>query len=334
MSKNIAISEPILAQARTWYVRMGDEQAGGDDWALFTAWLEENPVNVDAYDQVEMALADVASVVEAQENITQNNENNENNENNVVQLIAKPKKPPKIIWGRLASIAALFIATLTVFYINNQFQPASVQTYATNVGGHEEIVLKDGTRINLNTNTQISVAINDRTRIVTLKGGEAFFDIAKDEKRPFIVNAMDTKITDIGTSFSVYATDVALMVSVADGIVDIHNNSQTTRLLKGQEAVQMLGFDDIAVRAVDIENISTWRDGVLVFDNVALSTIVPELNRYFKIPISLKDEVVANLTFSGVINISDQNTMLGSMEALLPIKSDFANGQILLYHKN
>jgi len=333
MNKNIAITEQIMAQARAWYVRMSDEQVGVDDWSLFTEWLEENPVHVNAYDQVELALAGIAAAVTPQDNITQDNFAQDKSDN-VIQLIPKPKKNPKIVWGRYAGIAALLVAALTVFYTNNPFQTMRVQTYATNIGGHEEIVLKDGTHINLNTNTQISVAMNKKTRTVTLESGEVFFDIAKDKKRPFIVNAMDTRITDIGTSFSVYTSDTALTISVADGIVDIQNNSQTARLIKGQQAVQIRGDSRITVSAIDIKNISTWRDGVLVFEDAELSTIVPELNRYFEIPISLTDENVANLTFSGVLNISDQNTMLASMEALMPIKSNLENGQISLSHKN
>ena len=85
---------------------------------------------------------------------------------------------------------------------------------------------------------------------------------------------------------------------------------------------------------MDIANISTWRDGVLVFENAPLSGIVPELNRYFKTPIILVDESTAALTFSGVLNISDQDKMIGSIEALLPVSVERADKQIFLSGKN
>ncbi len=354
MNKKTVMTELIMEQARTWYVRMGSELAGADDWALFTDWLEESPLHVDAYDQVELSLSAItAPALDQEPALVQDNAVQENTvqerADNVVPLFTKPnnipenkspdqsvadKKRPKIVWARYAGIAALFVAALTVFYSSNFSSQPSVQTYATNIGGQEAIVLADGTRINLNTNTQISVAMTKKSRIVTLASGEAFFDIAKDKKRPFIVNARDVRITDIGTSFSVYSTDTALTVSVVDGIVDMQNGDQTTRVIKGQQAVHNRGDNNIALRAIDVESISTWRDGVLIFEDAELATIIPELNRYFETQISFSDEDVADLTFSGVLNISDQSMMLGSMEALMPIKSERENGQILLSSKN
>lgn len=329
MTENIAISEQIIEQARSWYVRLGSEQANADDWISFTEWLEEHPLHVDAYDRVELALLD-AEVSSLQSDDV----------DNVVPFITKPKssktapKNPAFAWGRFAGIAALFIAALTVYFTNNPLQDASVQTYATKIGGHKEIVLADGTRINLNTNTQISVALSKKTRTVTLKNGEVFFDIASDKNRPFIVNAMGTKITDVGTSFSVYASNDALTISVADGLVDVQSAAQTTRLKKGQLAIQKRGDNKFVVNAIDIESISTWRDDILVFEDSELSIIIPELNRYFERPILISDQKVADLKFSGVLNISNQDIMLESMVSLMPIKSKLDNGKFILISKN
>jgi ferric-dicitrate binding protein FerR (iron transport regulator) len=62
MNDNPQLTEDMLEQARTWYVRLGSEQASGKDWENFTQWLEESSLHVDAYDQVELALADIPSV--------------------------------------------------------------------------------------------------------------------------------------------------------------------------------------------------------------------------------------------------------------------------------
>ena len=327
MSTQFNISKNIMAQARDWYVRLADERAIASDWEAFTIWLEENPAHVDAYDHIELLLADISV---SQPNMGANS--------NIIPLMPEPRQiTPQPAKSRLwfASIAAMFIAALTLFVTTNIYQSKPVYTqYATNIGEHENIVLTDGTKISLNTNTQISVAMSKKTRTVTVQQGEAYFDIAADKKRQFVVLAQDTIITDIGTAFSVYASDKKLTVSVAQGIIDMNNGVQLVRLTQGQEAVQQLGQDAIVVAPIDVENISTWRAGVLVFEDTSLSSIVPELNRYFQIPIVLANSEVSDITFSGALNISDQATLLGSMEALMPIKAETRNGQIILSSEN
>ncbi len=324
---NMAIPGHILEQARTWYVRVGSEQAGTDDWRAFTNWLEADPVHIDAYDRVELALADIPN-----QNV--NLAPSPHIPDNVVSLQKKRRVLKSAPLSYLAGIAATLIAALVLLNSTNIFNPAPVQIqYATNIGEYENIVLTDGTRINLNTNTRLGVSMGKKTRAVTLYSGEAYFDIAADQKRSFVINAGDTRITDIGTAFSVHLSDNSLSVAVSEGIVDMQSPVQKIRLTKGQKAVQPGAAETFTIATVDIANISTWRDGVLVFENAPLSTIVPELNRYFKTPIILVDEKTSALTFSGVLNISDQDKMIHSIEALLPVKAKVKGKQILLSNK-
>jgi len=329
----MAIPGHILEQARTWYVRLGSEQAGTDDWLAFTSWLEADPVHIDAYDRVELALADIPS--QAANNITPVHASDNQVSGNIVSIQKKRRIVKSVPFTYLAGIAATLIAALVLFNSTNIFNAAPVQAqqYATNIGEHEDIVLSDGTRINLNTNTRLSVSMGKKTRAVTLHSGEAYFDIAVDQKRSFIINAGDTSITDIGTAFSVHFSDTSLSVSVAEGIVDMQSPVQKMRLTKGQKAVQSNETETITIATVDIASISTWRDGVLVFENAPLSAIVPELNRYFKTPIILGDEETAALTFSGVLNISNQDNMINSIEALLPVHAENDGKQVFLSGK-
>ncbi len=327
MSTQINISESILTQARDWYVRLADEQAGASEWEAFTSWLEKSPEHVDAYDYVELMLTDIPASAQ-----------NTETKSNVIQLVQKnqPTMPkPAKSYIRYAGIAAMLMAAFSLFATTNIYRSKPVYTqYATNIGEYENIVLSDGTKVNLNTNTQISVAMGKKTRTVTIDQGEAYFDLAPDEKRQFVVLAQGTTITDIGTAFSVYAADNKLIVAVAQGIVDMNTGLQVVRLKQGQKAEQQQGQSDVVVAPINIDNISTWRSGVLFFEDATLSSIVPELNRYFQKPIVLADEDIAAVTFSGVLNISNQDTLLGSMEALLPIKADTRNERIILSRKS
>ncbi len=335
MNDNAATGEKINQQARAWYVRLGSEQAGADDWHDFTVWLEADPKHIDAYDRVELALLDI-SPQETKSGVLNNpvGKPEENPSDKIIVLQEKRRLLKPIPRSYLAGIAATFIAALALLFSANIFQsPANIQHYATNIGEYENIVLSDGTRINLNTNTKLSVQMGKKIRAVTLYSGEAYFDIAQDTKRGFIVNVKDTIITDIGTAFSVNFYESTLSVSVAHGIVDMQSPVQKVRLTKGQKAVRLSGAKTMTIASVEIDNISTWRDGVLVFENAPLSSIVPELNRYFKTSIVLMDEQTAALTFSGVLNISDQDKMINSIEALLPVRVMDDGRQILLSGK-
>ncbi len=321
MIGKINISAESMEQARAWYVRLADENAGGEEWEKFTLWLEDNPEHVAAYDHLELTLDELSN----QADITA--------DTNVIPLVAKSRSTH--YYKHFVGLAAALLAAIVLFVTTDIFQAKpDLVRYATNIGGHKDIVLKDGTHISLNTDTQISVSMSKKTRQVTLEHGEVFFDIAQDRQRPFVVRAHGAEITDIGTAFSVYDSGKALTVSVAQGLVEIKNGQQAVRVQRGEQARHIRQQGSIRIRKIAVENISTWRDGVLVFEDAPLSSVVPELNRYFQTPIELAGDGVAGLTFSGVLNISDQDRLLGSMKALMPITSELKNGHILLSSKN
>ncbi len=339
MKKTDKISADILKQARAWYVRLANDQAGSEDWMAFTDWLEQSPAHVDAYDAVELALADIpiANPLE-QTPPTPGDKPASVPANDSDPLPANVTRFPiqkrnRSAWlGRIVAVAAVLMAALVVVNRTDIFNPPAMAVqYATNIGEQRDVVLSDGTHLTLNTNTRLSVTMDKKSRQVRLESGEAFFKIAKDEKRPFRVLAMGTTITDIGTSFDVYAADKGLKIAVAEGIVEMTTPEQTVRLTQGMAAFRKRGSDHVRTDKVDTEAISTWRDGILVVEDMPLSVLVPELNRYFKNPIVITDEKTARLTFSGALNIKDESNMLDSLQALLPITTERKNKKIVLH---
>ena len=344
MSSKKNIRDEILERARAWHVRLSNEQSSQEDWMEFTDWLEADPAHVAAYDAVELAIADVLAspapvAAKTQRAANDTSERPEPSElsDNVVPLSRVRHQAPRkaAVWmGRIVAIAAVLVAALVVINRTDIFSPeAQAVQYATNIGEQRNVVLADGTQIVLNTNTRLSVKMDKASRKVNLESGEAFFTIAKDE-RPFTIQAMGTQITDIGTAFDVYVADKALTVSVAEGIVEVDTGAQTVRLTKGMTAVRSRDDDKVRVATVDTDTISTWRDGVLVFEDQPLAALIPELNRYFKTPIELGSKDIAGLTFSGVLNIRDEEKMLSSLSALLPVQAEKQNGKIVLQRQN
>jgi transmembrane sensor len=100
------------------------------------------------------------------------------------------------------------------------FWPAG-PTYQTPVGGTASVPMSDGSNVTLNTNTRIEVALTERERIVQLERGEAFFEVAKDPHRPFIVSAGRKRVIAVGTKFSVEREGDEVRVVVSEGTVRI-----------------------------------------------------------------------------------------------------------------
>jgi transmembrane sensor len=122
---------------------------------------------------------------------------------------------------RLRSLAAsLLVAALAAgtWY----FWPAG-PTYQTPVGGTASVPMSDGSNVTLNTNTRIEVALGERERAVQLERGEAFFEVAKDPRRPFVVSAGRKRVVAVGTKFSVEREGDEVRVVVSEGTVRIED---------------------------------------------------------------------------------------------------------------
>jgi transmembrane sensor len=158
-------------------------------------------------------------------------------------------------------------------------------TYATGVGEIQTVGLRDGSTIELNTNTHLETHITDAARTIRLDKGEAYFNVVHDVHRPFVVLAGNRKITDIGTKFVVHREGEDVNVTVVEGRVRVE-------ALGGEKPVTVVGkANDVLVSKLDgtlvaqdspqkIEKTMSWRHGLLLFDHETLADAAQEFNRY------------------------------------------------------
>ena len=174
------------------------------------------------------------------------------------------------------------------YYLSGHRSPAiePVPVYATQVGQHQTIRLTDGTSVELNTNTRLRARMTSTSRVVRLEQGEAYFDVAHDPTRPFVVFAGNRKITDIGTKFSVRRDGDDVQVLVAEGRVrvDIPNARIGNRPIEAAASSIIVAKADGTLVAQksqhDIADRLSWRQGMLVFDQDTLAAAAAEFNRY------------------------------------------------------
>lgn len=205
-------------------------------------------------------------------------------------------KAPKIA----AAAAAVLLVVAAGFYLNGFY---SGEAYTTPIGGVASIPLSDGSNVTLNTASKLRVALTKEERRIELEAGEAFFDVANDPLRPFVVQAGHRRIVAVGTQFSVRRDGSEVQVIVTQGKVRIEPRT-------GVERAELLTAGTVvhtARNALLVQNKSvdeakealSWRSGYLAFDETALADAVREFNRYTTQQIVIEDPKLAALKISG-----------------------------------
>ena len=233
---------------------------------------------------------------------------------------------PRRSWliGAPAIAASLFAAF--VFFGPARQTPAQPDTYATVRGETRDVTLPDGSVVTLNTDTVISFTANDTGRYAVLDSGEVFFDIARDEERPFVVEAGDIRATVLGTTFTIRKDVDESIVRVLSGVVAVQSgadgrNEPGVRLAQGQQISVAATGAVSDVNPFDPGVAATWRHGYLYFDNTPLSHVVADLNRYFVPQIELENAALGDAPISGRIELESQDVAIRALSAALSLKA-------------
>ncbi len=227
---------------------------------------------------------------------------------------------------RYAAIITLLIIPLLLFKSiaieNSEPQRVQYKVKKTHNGQHLTFRLEDGTKITLNANSSLRYPrhFTDSSRRVTLKG-EAFFEVAKDAKRPFSVVSGDVTTTALGTSFNIQLAEEKQItkVSLITGLVAVEMQTDTVisliNLLPGEQLVytndslfQKQKFNPLAI--------SSWKDGIIYFEQASIDEIVNTLETWYDVEIFIKRSAKFNRfkswTYSGKFeNQSLENVLRG-----------------------
>ncbi|MFC7298279.1 FecR domain-containing protein [Herminiimonas aquatilis] len=231
----------------------------------------------------------------------------------------------------IKALAILMVAAPTGWLAYNELSRRnSANHYATNTGEQRAITLADGTKIQLNTSTEIDVAYDQSRRLVILHGGEILIETALDPlafatvmSRPFMVNTKQGDIRAIGTRFVVRQDDGRSRVSVLQGAVElkpVHNAGLIQRVDAGEQSGLMV--DGVDQKTELDANASLWVRGVLAVDDMRLDTFAAELSRY-RSGVIRCDPAVAGLRITGAFQLADTDAALENVAQLLPVQIHF-----------
>ena len=169
-------------------------------------------------------------------------------------------------------------------------------------GGEFCLTLSDGTRVWLNSETSIQypVAFGAKERRVFVQG-EAYFEVAKDAKKPFTVQFMSSSVTVLGTSFNIraYPEEKRSQTTLAEGSVRIYSPGSSMLLKPGEQAEVSALSGEMVKQEVEVKNFTSWKDGRSVFEQQPLEDIMRTLERWYDIRVIFKDEGAKRISLSG-----------------------------------
>jgi transmembrane sensor len=204
------------------------------------------------------------------------------------------------------------------------FWSRSSAVFRTDVGEIRQVPLADGSSTAINTASKIEITLSKSRRDVRLDRGEAWFKVAKDPARPFVVEAGDVRVRAIGTAFSVRRREEGVDVLVTEGVVEAwagENQRPLLRLTAGQRAY--IG-DDAEVRLEAetpsvVDRTLAWRQGSIDLDGDTLASAVNEFNRYNRRKIVLIDTRLASRRFDGTFRTDDPEAFAQAVGAIFNV---------------
>lgn len=194
------------------------------------------------------------------------------------------------------------------------------QEFHTGIGQRTTINLDDGSVVTLDTNSAIRTRETGRRRLVELEQGRAFFRVAKDPARPFIVRADGKTVTATGTAFDVRTEPGLFMVTLVDGRVTVE--APKGQYWRGRSTDMTAGWRLVArddgqwtVSRIDVGKEIGWLSGRLIFENDRLSDVVAELNRYSAKKVVLRDAEIADAPVVGGFKAGDVSGFVKVVQA-------------------
>jgi transmembrane sensor len=247
-----------------------------------------------------------------------------------VRRVAPPSAVSHRVWRPTAAAMTLVILAavgLTSWYVVHQGT-----SYRTEVGQTRAVPLEDGSHITIDTGSCIEVDVRADERRIDLIRGDAFFEVAKDPARPFVVSVDRTRVVAVGTQFYVERDDKGLIVLVTEGKVRLERPTESPHeVAAGSEA--RLNTTEVRISHptdMEVEEMLEWRNGYLLFRDTALVEAVAKFNRYTHKRMLIEDPSIAGIRIGGHFRLDDVQGFLWLLKSGFPINVDERSDRIVL----
>ncbi|QAY77610.1 FecR family protein [Sphingosinicella sp. BN140058] len=297
----------IDAEAAAWIARLNSDARCPETDEALRAWLQADPAHEAAFERA----TEIWSMIPGAARTA-----------GLDRPAPRAQRPslcaPQPYWG-MALAATILIAVGA----GGWWAAHRPLDYETAIGEQRVATLKDGSRIALNTDTEVHVDFEDNLRKVILDRGEAMFEVAPNPDRPFVVTAGDRTVRAVGTSFIVRRTESGVVVTLIQGKVAVASLRPTSdrrtdapAMLTAGERLTATAEAPSTIDQPSIEAATAWRRGQAVFTDTPLAAAVSELNRYGGPRIAIGDPRLGSLRVSGVFATNDTAEFAAAIAAL------------------
>ncbi|WP_028080422.1 FecR family protein [Solimonas soli] len=322
-----------LEQAALWWQRLREADVAPETVSEWLDWCQRDAANLQAFEKIE-ALGGRFEALDAQTRAGLMRELLDD---------ATPGSAPPADRQRRArkpwrlALAAGFCAALigagVYLYANHGTGAVQRAVYVTAKAQSRELELSDGSHVALGAATRLDVAYSADVRDLQLGDGEAYFEVAHNVQRPFVVRVGRLKVVAVGTAFNIRKTGAHVEVVVTQGAVDVENaaslnaaqsaqtrlpNDGAIRVAAGQLVVADAA-QGLSVRPADRVAATTWRQGRLQFVDEDLSIVVANLNRYARHEVVIADASLDGLRYTGTIVQGRETEWLAAIEKVFPV---------------
>lgn len=338
-------------EAAAWFLRLRNDEVSAGDFARWREWVNASPAHTQAFDRVSEFWKKSARLTDLP---WPSDDDLENDDYDGREDLPLPQSQTAPGWRSRLQIFAKIAAMLLVVAAATMIAAPRFQTqdvtvsdfYETSVAEHETIQLKDGSKIALGAMSKVAVDYTIGQRNIALLSGEAFFDVAKDPMRPFVVAAGARSVRAVGTAFNINVSEQSLAVSVVEGTVSIaaqqtEKRTNTVRILHeqepdalllddGQELIVSREDDGEEIRAFSTEIVTSWRTGKLTYIGEPLENVIADLNRYSSRKIVVAEDAINIMRFTGTVFNNDIDHWLDGLDKAFPVRIIFVDDRDLV----
>lgn len=328
------LPDRTLQEAARWQARLHAENCSESDRLAFREWQQSQSDRTRAADLAQSVLGGVDQLARqarlqalADEAFAEH-------------AHAVSRRPRTWAWP--AAIAASTVLAVFAFKFTTDTLPAmQAIAYESAASERRDVVLSDGSSIEMDAGTRLNVRMTVDERVVELLAGRAFFVVAHDAARPFSVDAAGSRTTALGTKFQVQRQEKQVVVTLAEGSVAVTPDvasgtaaadSWRERLMPGEQ----LTIDQLTAgrdkRIVDPAIVTSWTQGRHMFRATPLAEAVEEVNRYAAKKVRLGDPALAELRVGGNFIAGDSEQIVAAFAAVLPVRIvQGGNNEIILF---
>ncbi|WP_339532333.1 FecR family protein [Pseudomonas mucidolens] len=308
MSAQDPSSEQIINEAARWLALLHDDAVTEIDRAALEDWCQLDPRHRVAYERMRALWGSLDELPAAPAR----------------QALSQAFTPHKPRYAARGAQAVALLGLLICGWAGLEHLPVWMADQRTSVGERRQVLLADGSQLQLNSNSALDVKFDGHQREIELLQGEMWVEVAKDAQRPFVVRTDQGTATALGTRFLVQrVADGSTRVTVIESSVAAKgNHSDGVKVTAGNMSVLRDGRAQPA-QPVGNRDPAAWTRGLLTVDDQPLSEVLQTLARYRHGVVRFDPEALRGLRVSGVFKLDDTHAALATLADNLPIKVEY-----------